>query len=281
MEKAQIHPFYFNSSFSPFAHLISRGSWTTDLDPLRGRDLLKNLSAGAPRTPQPSRALLQLQEGLSRLKLPKEPSFPRYHFLREMSAENKKPLGSSRFWGQEAAVYAVKQSWVVLLEGLCLSAFTWSKSSTLALPPKPGSAMPGLSLEGHVPPTHWETESAPRARRAPQTPLDAAHSRLPSSLVKSPALIVFSLPDLSSARAQQVPPAPGQLCRPGDGPHSRAPLCPSTGRPAFLFTGADGDLQEACRRRCLEKQEGFEAQGEPAWLWFTFFTLILTSISAP
>lgn len=58
-------------------------------------------------------------------------------------------------------------------------------------------------------------------------------------------------------------------------------LCPSTGQPAFLFTGAAGCLQAAYRKRRLEKQEGFEAQGEPAWLWFAFFALILTSISAP
>ncbi|MXQ86361.1 hypothetical protein E5288_WYG003180 [Bos mutus] len=38
-------------------------------------------------------------------------------------------------------------------------------------------------------------------------------------------------------------------------------LCPSAGQPAFLFIGAAGGLQAAYRKRCLEKQEAFEAQG--------------------
>ncbi|XDA82932.1 hypothetical protein R6Z07F_012827 [Ovis aries] len=37
-------------------------------------------------------------------------------------------------------------------------------------------------------------------------------------------------------------------------------LCPSAGQPAFLFIGAAGGLQAAYRKRCLEKQEAFEAQ---------------------
>ncbi|KAI4534122.1 hypothetical protein MG293_014982 [Ovis ammon polii] len=41
-------------------------------------------------------------------------------------------------------------------------------------------------------------------------------------------------------------------------------LCPSAGQPAFLFIGAAGGLQAAYRKRCLEKQEAFEAQGRVA-----------------
>lgn len=50
----------------------------------------------------------------------------------------------------------------------------------------------------------------------------------------------------------------------------------SAGQLAFFFTGA-----ETCSRGCLEKQEALEASGDRAWVWFTFFTLILTSISTP
>lgn len=67
---------------------------------------------------------------------------------------------------------------------------------------------------------------------------------------------------------------PDAGCSPG-------PRCPAAGwRPSFLLERIETRGQPA-GGRCLEKQEAFEAQGERAWLWFTFFTLILTSISVP
>ena len=121
---------------------------------------------------------------------------------------------------------------------------------------------------------------APQAWLVPQTPVGSADSCLCPSLVRSTRLVVSNLPN-------HRPTGPSRCLQPQDScaglETSRTPwpALPVTGQPAGLFIGAAGGLQAAYRKRCLEKEEGFEAQGEPARLWFTFFALILTSISAP
>lgn len=87
------------------------------------------------------------------------------------------------------------------------------------------------------------TQLAPRARLVPQTPMGSADSCLPITCqVHSTGCLQPSKP--SSNRAQQVPPAPGQLCGPGDWPHSLACSArPLGSRPSFSL-----ELLDACRQ---------------------------------
>ena len=137
--------------------------------------------------------------------------------------------------------------------------------------------MPGLGLEGHAPLGDGWLHRHGWSLRCPwalPTPVSAHHLSGP-------------LDWLSPTFQAIVQPRPAGASSPGTAVQAwrlaalPGLLCTSTGQPAGLFIGAAGGLQAAYRKQCLEKQEGFEAQGEPAWLWFTFFALILTSISAP
>ena len=137
--------------------------------------------------------------------------------------------------------------------------------------------MPGLGLEGRAPlgdswlHRHgWSLRSA----GALQAPLSAHHLSGPFDRL-SPTFQAIVQPGPAGASSPGTAMQAWRLAAPP------GLLGPSAGQPAFLFIGAAGGLQAAYRKRCLEKQEAFEAQGERAWLWFTFFALILTSISAP
>lgn len=137
--------------------------------------------------------------------------------------------------------------------------------------------MPGLGLEGHAPLGDSWLHGHGWSLRHPwalQTPVSAHHLSGPLDW-SSPTFQAIIQPGPAGASS------PGTAVRAWRLAALPGLLCPSTGQPAFLFTGAAGCLQAAYRKRRLEKQEGFEAQGEPAWLWFAFFALILTSISAP
>lgn len=145
------------------------------------------------------------------------------------------------------------------------------------LPRKPCSGMPELGLEGCVPlGDSWLHRHGWSLRRAwaLQAPVSAHHFSRPLDWLSPTFQAIVQSGPAGASRPGTAMQAWRLAALPGL-------LCPSAGQPAFLFIGAAGGLQAAYRKRCLEKQEAFEAQGEPAWLWFTFFALILTSISAP